>query len=142
MPEKPKLSLYWSASCGGCEIAVANIHEKLLDVDSFFDFMFCPCLIDTKKSDIENLPDNGILLTLFNGAIRTEENEEMAHLLRKKSQVMVAFGSCAYEGCIPALGNLYTGEQILDTVYNKSVSIFDLVFDTSLYIFHPNQPHL
>jgi Ni,Fe-hydrogenase III small subunit len=30
----------------------------------------------------------------------------MAKLLRQKSKVLVAFGSCAYEGCIPALSNL------------------------------------
>ncbi len=57
MPEKPKLAIYWAASCGGCEIAVVNLHEKLLDVDAALDFMFCPCLLDTKKKDIEALPD-------------------------------------------------------------------------------------
>ena len=78
MSAKPKLSVYWGASCGGCEIAIANLHEKILLVDQYFDFMFCPCLLDTKRKDIEALPDGNIALTLFNGAIRTEENEEMA----------------------------------------------------------------
>ena len=57
MTDKPKLAVYWSASCGGCEISLANLHEHLLDVVSHFDFMFCPCLLDTKKKDIEALPD-------------------------------------------------------------------------------------
>lgn len=117
MPQKPKLSMYWGASCGGCEIAVINIHEKILDVDAFFDFMFCPCLLDTKKKDIEALPDSSIAVTLFNGAIRTEENREMAELMRKKSQVLIAFGSCAHEGCIPALSNLYPRNDNFTTIY-------------------------
>jgi F420-non-reducing hydrogenase small subunit len=54
---------------------------------------------------------------LFNGAIRNSENEEMAHLLRRKSKVMVAFGSCAYEGCIPALSNLTSKTATLNTVF-------------------------
>jgi len=29
---KPKLALYWAASCGGCEITVVDIEEKILDV--------------------------------------------------------------------------------------------------------------
>ena len=29
MSDKPKFAMYWAASCGGCEIAVLNIHEKL-----------------------------------------------------------------------------------------------------------------
>ncbi len=123
MSEKPKLSMYWAASCGGCEIALVNINEKILDVNANFDFMFCPCLIDTKKKDIEALPDKAITITLFNGAIRTEENEEMAHLLRKKSQILIAFGSCSSEGCIPGLANLYTADELMKTVYLKSPTV-------------------
>jgi coenzyme F420-reducing hydrogenase gamma subunit len=40
MTGKPKLAVYWSASCGGCEIALANLHEHILDVATHFDFMF------------------------------------------------------------------------------------------------------
>ena len=123
MAEKPKLAIYWAASCGGCEIAVVNLNEKILDVDANFDFMFCPCLLDTKYKDIEALPDKDILITLFNGAIRTEENEHIAHLLRKKSQLLIAFGSCSYEGCIPGLANLHDREDILKTVYLDNPSI-------------------
>lgn len=125
MPAKPKLSMYWAASCGGCEISLVNLHEKILDVDAAFDFMFCPCLLDTKKKDIEAMPDSSIAITLFNGAIRTEENEEMALLLRKKSKLLIAYGSCSYEGCIPGLANLFTGTEILKTVYIDSPSTYN-----------------
>jgi F420-non-reducing hydrogenase small subunit len=122
MSEKPKLALYWAAACGGCEIAVCNTHETLLDIDNFFDFCFCPCLLDTKKSEVESWPDGSILLTLFNGAIRTTENLEMARMLRRKSKILVAFGSCAYEGCIPGLGNLVTREDTLREVYQRQAT--------------------
>jgi F420-non-reducing hydrogenase small subunit len=117
MPGKPKLAVYWSASCGGCEIAVANLHEHILDVAAHFDFMFCPCLLDTKKKDIEALGDGAIAATLFNGAIRTEENREMARLLRRKSRLLVAMGACAATGGIPALSNLCTRQQTIKAVY-------------------------
>lgn len=120
---KPKLAMYWAASCGGCEIALANIHEAILEIDSHFDFMFCPCLLDTKKSDIEALPDGAIFLTLFNGALRTEENLEMAELLRRKSQVLVAFGSCAATGGIPALANHHGIASVLETAFCDAPSV-------------------
>ncbi len=123
MTDKPKLAMYWAASCGGCEIAVTNLHEKILDLDAAFDFMFCPCLLDTKRKDIEALPDGAIAVTLFNGALRTEEHIEMAHLMRRKSKIMVAFGSCAAEGCIPALANFSTPDEMLATIYINSPSI-------------------
>ncbi len=120
---KPKLAMYWASSCGGCEISVLNIHENILTVDEVFDIVFFPCIADFKYKDVESYPDGYIDICLFNGAIRNSENEELAHLLRKKSKVMVAFGSCAYEGCIPALSNLTTREATLDKIYLNNPTI-------------------
>jgi F420-non-reducing hydrogenase small subunit len=122
MQQKPKLAMYWAASCGGCEISLVNLNENLLEVDAHFDFMFCPCLLDTKRSEIEALEDDAIALTFFNGAIRTGENLEMAHLLRKKSKTLVAFGSCSSSGCIPGLANLTSVGSLLESVYTKNVT--------------------
>ena len=32
MSDKPKVAFYWCASCGGCEEAVVDLAEQLLDV--------------------------------------------------------------------------------------------------------------
>ena len=120
---KPKFGMYWASSCGGCEIAVLNIGDKILDVDAVFDIVFWPVATDFKYEDVRNYPDGYMDICLFNGAIRSSENEEMAHLLRQKSKVLVAFGSCAYEGCIPALSNLTTKEATYRAVYLDNPSI-------------------
>ena len=114
---KPKFAMYWAASCGGCEIAVLNTHEKILDVDANFDVVFWPVAMDAKYKDVEAMEDESILLTLFNGAIRTSENEHLAQLLRRKSKILVAFGSCANEGCLPALANLSSKQELFDAAY-------------------------
>jgi len=114
---KPKFAMYWAASCGGCEIAVLNIHEKILDVDANFEVVFWPVAMDAKYKDVEAMEDGSILLTLFNGGIRNDENEEIAHLLRRKSKILVAFGSCANEGCIPGLANFSRPSDIFDATY-------------------------
>lgn len=119
---KGKLALYWAASCGGCEIAVLAINEKILDVASAFDIVFWPVAVDAKVRDVEKLPDRAIDVCLFNGGIRTSEQEYMARLLRQKSKVLVAFGSCAHEGCIPGLANLHSREAIFRTVYEETAS--------------------
>jgi F420-non-reducing hydrogenase small subunit len=115
---KPKFAMYWAASCGGCEIAVLNIHEKILDVDANFDVVFWPVAMDAKYKDVEAMEDESITLTLFNGGIRNDENEHMARLLRRKSKFLVAFGSCACEGCIPGLANFSAAQEIFDTAYH------------------------
>lgn len=120
---KPKLAMYWASSCGGCEISILNIHENILTVDEVFDIAFFPCIADFKTEDVRGYPDGYIDVCLFNGAIRNSENEEMAELLRQKSKVMVAYGSCAYEGCIPALSNLTSKEATFNTIYLDNPSI-------------------
>lgn len=119
MSAKPKFAMYWAGSCGGCEIAVLNIHEKILEVDANFDVVFWPVAMDAKYKDVEALDDGAILLTLFNGSIRNDENEHLARLLRRKSQILVAFGSCAMEGCIPGLANLSTPQEIFAAAFDS-----------------------
>jgi F420-non-reducing hydrogenase small subunit len=115
---KPKFAMYWAASCGGCEIAVLNTHEKILDVDANFEVVFWPVAMDAKYKDVEAMEDGSILITLFNGGIRNDENEHIAKLLRQKSKILVAFGSCACEGCIPGLANLSPVGQIVHTAFH------------------------
>ena len=114
---KPKFAMYWAASCGGCEIAVLNTDAKVLDLDAHFDVAFWPAAMDVKYRDVEAMEDGSLLVTLFNGGIRTSENEHMARLLRRKSQVLVAFGACATEGGIPGLANLSSRESVMDAAY-------------------------
>ncbi len=119
---KPKVAFYWCASCGGCEEAVVDLAEKVIDVTAAVDIVFWPVALDFKRKDVEALPDGAIAATFLNGAIRTTEHEEMAHLLRRKSQVLVAFGACAATGGVPGLANLWDRDTILHEVYRDSPS--------------------
>ena len=120
--EKPKIAFYWCASCGGCEEAVVDLAEGILDVVAAVDIVFWPVALDYKRCDLEQMPDGSILATFLNGGIRTSEQEEMAALLRRKSKLLVAFGSCSQLGGIPGLANLFTRESILQAVYCESPS--------------------
>lgn len=121
--EKLKFAFYWAASCGGCEIAVLDIDEAILDVSAAADILLWPVAMDFKYSDVEAMEDDHIDVCFFNGAIRNSEQVELAHLLRKKSKVMVAFGSCAMTGGIPGLANMSGKKGIFDTVYHENASI-------------------
>ncbi len=114
---KPRFAMYWASSCGGCDIAVLNVHELILEVDRRFDVVFWPVAMDAKYDDVRAMPDASIDVCLFSGGIRNSENEEMAHLLRAKAKVLVAFGSCACEGCIPGLANLSSTKELFDASY-------------------------
>jgi F420-non-reducing hydrogenase small subunit len=120
---KPKVAFYWAASCGGCEITVTELFTRLVQVGELVDIVFWPCTMDFKYEDVEAMDDSEIDICFFNGSIRTSENEHLAKLLRRKSKTLVAFGSCAHEGCIPGLANLFNAESILERVYTTIPSL-------------------
>ena len=122
---KPKVALYWAASCGGCDCAVVDIGEPLLDVASKVEFVLWPVALDFKYHHIMEMADKSIDLCMFNGAVRSEEQEEIAKLLRQKSKILVAWGACAQLGGIPGLSNFSTRENTLKTAYEDVPSVQD-----------------
>jgi len=119
---KVKIAQYWGAGCGGCDVALLDIDEKILGVAEIADIAFWPIAVDTKLKDVEAMPDKSITVTLYNGAIRNSENEHVAKLLRQKSAIMVSFGSCACYGGIPGLANVTNRKDLTDYVYTKTFS--------------------
>lgn len=123
MPDKLKFGLYWAASCGGCEIAVLDTNEKLLDIVEMAEIVLWPVAMDTKYADVRAMPDRFMDVCFFNGSVRNSEQHELAELLRRKAALLVAFGSCAHHGCIPGLANLHTRDQLLRHVYAEEPSV-------------------
>ena len=122
MADKLKFGFYWAASCGGCEIAVVDINEAVLDVVAHADIVLWPVAMDIKYDDVRAMADGFMDVCFFNGSVRNSEQEEMARLMRQKSKVLVAFGSCACSGSIPGLANLCRRQDILDNAYQWTPS--------------------
>jgi len=114
---KPKVAFYWCASCGGCEEAVVDLAEDILKVVEAVDIVFWPVALDFKRKDVEAMEDGSIAVSFINGAVRTTEQEEMAKMLRRKSGLVVAFGSCSHLGGIPGLANFYTQDMVFQRAY-------------------------
>jgi F420-non-reducing hydrogenase small subunit len=109
-------------SCSGCEISILNLGETLLDLLKEIELVHIPILMDHKyygqvgeKNEI-SIPQAEI--GLLSGGIRNEEHLEIAHEMRKKCQVLVALGTCATHGGIPALINAYSNEDLFDQYYS------------------------
>jgi F420-non-reducing hydrogenase small subunit len=122
MAEKIKIAQYWGAGCGGCDVALLDIDAKILDIHAIAEVVFWPIGFDGKIHEIEHMPDKSITVSFYNGAIRNSENEHIAKVLRDKSQVMIAFGSCACFGGTPGLGNVTNKKEVFETVYKNTES--------------------
>ena len=119
-----KVAEEWLCTCGGCEVTILDLGEALLDLLPKLEFVHMPILMDHKyygqtgeKAELE-IPEADV--GIISGGIRTEENEEIAEEMRKKCNTIVAIGSCANFGGIPALANMYTNDQLFDTVYRDT----------------------
>ncbi len=120
---KLQIALYWAAACGGCDVAVLDTDEFILTVAEHCDIRLWPIAADGKYADVEAMADGELDLTLFNGAVRNSENLHLAKLLRAKSKILVACGSCAHLGGIPGLANLTSREEIFDRAFLHNASI-------------------
>jgi len=86
---KPKVAFYWCASCGGCGEAVVDLADKILDVVAAVDIVFWPIALDFKYKDVEAMEDGSIAVSFINGAVRTEEQKEIAELLRENQDLLL-----------------------------------------------------
>jgi len=121
-----RLAEEWFAICGGCEVTILDIGEPLIDVLAKLDIVHMPVLMDHKLygqtgEDAEmNIPEADV--GIITGGIRTEEHKKIAQEMRKKCKTLIAMGSCACFGGIPALANLYSTDELTDKVYRGSVT--------------------
>ncbi len=123
MNDRLEIALYWGAACGGCDVAVLDTDEFVLDIGRLARIRLWPIAVDGKYSDIEALDDGHLDVAFFNGAVRNSENEAIAKMLRQKSKVMIAFGACAHLGGIPGLANQTTRAEIFSRAYLENPSI-------------------
>jgi len=111
---KPKIAFYWCSSCGGCEESVIDLAEEFLTLATVADIVFWPIAMDVKYKDVAAMNEGEIEVTLINGAVRMDEQEEMALTLRKKSKLIIAHGTCAHLGGIAGLADFYKAEDVLN----------------------------
>ncbi len=123
MVAKPKVAITWLGGCGGCDEAVVDLNEALLDVTNAVDVIFWPVALDFKYHHLEKMADGDIVLSIINGNVRNSEQEEVAKLLRKKSKLVLSFGACACFGGTPGMANFRTKDDIFNWVYRDAPTV-------------------
>jgi len=121
-----KIAEEWLNACSGCEIAIVDMGERLLDIVSKVEFVHIPVLLDHKyygqlgDGKHINIPEADV--GIISGGIRNEEHLEVAHEMRSKCKVLIALGTCATHGGIPALANSYQTGEILGRYYSTEAT--------------------
>ena len=102
---KPRVATAWLGGCSGCHMSFLDLDERLIELADKIDLVYSPI------ADVKEFPEN-VDVTLVEGAIANSENEEMAHIIRKNSRLVIAFGDCATTGNVTAMRNSIPLEDV------------------------------
>ncbi|MFV0436927.1 MAG: methyl viologen-reducing hydrogenase [Desulfopila sp.] len=116
----------WLHSCSGCEIAILNIGEPLLELLDTLEFVHIPVLIDNKYfgplGDGDQLQIPEAEVGIVSGGCANHEHKEVLLEMRKKCKTLIALGTCATHGGLPALINSWGMQSAFEESFSTATT--------------------
>lgn len=116
---KPRIAVYKFSSCAGCQLQILNIEDHLLEIADAVDLAF---FVMARREKGEGPFDIGFV----EGAVTSPEQVEEIKKIRKECKTLVALGTCACFGGVPAIKNWVTEREVEARVY-QDVSVIHSV---------------
>jgi F420-non-reducing hydrogenase small subunit len=123
MTDPVPIAMGQGSSCWGCYQSLVDIHLGLADVLPLLDIKYWQAVADFKLHHLESYPDKSVVVGLYEGMARTEEDVHLLKLLRDKRQILIAFGSCSCFGGIPGMANFSDIEECYDVKFRKNRTV-------------------
>jgi coenzyme F420-reducing hydrogenase gamma subunit len=111
MSTKPKLAVHKFSSCDGCQLALLNLGEPLLQLPELVDIVH---FAEAGPND----PLARVDVSLVEGSISTPEDVHRIRQVRERSDILIAIGACATYGGLQALANLADRDAWMAAVYS------------------------
>ncbi len=125
MADPVSIALGQGSSCWGCFQSLIDIHLRLAEVLPLLDIKYWQAVVDFKLHHLESYEDKSIVVGLYEGMARTEEDVHLLKLLRDKCQILISFGSCSCFGGIPGMANFYDIEECYDVKFRQNKTFND-----------------
>jgi coenzyme F420-reducing hydrogenase gamma subunit len=93
---KPRLAIYDFTDCEGCQVKIVSLKEKLLTLENRVDIV-------NWRLGQEKAEPGPFDIVLIEGTPLVQEEIDLLKSLREKSKYLIALGSCATLGGIPAI---------------------------------------
>ena len=110
---KAKVGFYGITGCAGCLLSVIFNEEEILDIVSAVDVVAFPFIKG------ENDHECPLDIAFIEGTVVSNDDEEMVKKLRERANIVVALGSCACVGNIPAMCHFHDESDLEDLKYDK-----------------------
>jgi sulfhydrogenase subunit delta len=110
--QKPKVGFFSLTCCEGCEIAILDLEDELLELVDKLDIL-------NFRLAQEKAIDGPYDIAFVEGSISTYDDLEHVQHIREKSTVLVAVGTCAATGGVQAIKNFMDRDEAEEAVYGK-----------------------
>lgn len=122
---KPKVAVHKFASCDGCQLALLNLGEDLLQLSQLVEFAHFAELgvVD---------PEATVDVAFIEGSISTQTDVDRIQLIRAQSRYLITIGACATAGGLQALRNLADGRAWLADVYATPAYVDSMELSTAV----------
>lgn len=108
---KVRVATMWFSGCAGCHMSLLDIDETLIDLAGKIELKNSPL------TDLKVFPEEGVDVTLIEGAVANEEHLHLVRTAREKSKILIALGDCAVTGNVPALRNGMDPDRMIEDIY-------------------------
>ncbi len=114
---RPKVAFFDLSCCEGCQLQVANLGEALLDVLGLVDLVeFREVMSETWEGRYD--------VAIVEGSVVNEESEQRLLDIRQRSNLLVAYGSCATIGGVNGMKNCKPLPEVQAAVYGDKSDWF------------------
>ncbi len=109
---KPKVAFFDFASCEGCQLAILNCEDILLDILNLIE------LVEFREALSEKAPRYDI--AFIEGSIHRDKDKDRLRDVRARSTYLVALGACACHGNVQARSNFVAPAVNYEEVYGEA----------------------
>jgi coenzyme F420-reducing hydrogenase gamma subunit len=118
---RPKVGIFGLTGCAGDQLQILNCEDELVRLSQRLD------IVDWVMAKSDNDHTSRLDVAFVEGVVATQKDLDTLKEIRARSRVLVAIGTCAVWGGLPAMRNELPREVLAREVYKKDVDFLDTV---------------
>jgi coenzyme F420-reducing hydrogenase gamma subunit len=118
---KPKVGVFGLTGCAGDQLQILNCEDELVRLCERMD------VVDWVMAKSHNDHDCRLDLAFVEGVVATQRDLQNLKAIRGRTKILVAIGTCAVWGGLPAMRNSIPREVLRQEVYHADAEFLDTV---------------
>jgi len=109
---RPRVAVHKFSSCDGCQLALLNLGDTLLQVAELVEFVH---FAEVGRVN----PDASVDIAFIEGSVATPDDKERLARVRANARFLVTIGACATAGGVQALRNFRDAKNWVAAIYAR-----------------------